>query len=1433
MADPIAFSQTDKTSHNSHKFAFTLSPDNYRFWKMMITPFLLTNNLLGYVDGTIPCPPATVLQPASSAGKETTAQTPQPNPGFANWVSNDAHVRMLILSTVSEACYPQVQGDTSRDLWLSFENAYAPHTSSREYTLKTQLLKIQMKGDESSSAYLTRAREYSDALANIGEPIKDKDLVLLVISGLRDEYNGLKSTLLARQHPTVFSELYGLLADHDYMIKKTIPDVPPVQAFTAAITGQNPTNTSTNSQPDAIQAVQQLVTQLGLQLQPNTSQAPQAFYTNRSTYTRGRGQSNRRGRSNYSNNRNPGRGNRTQFNWASTQNTVFGTCNRCGIGHIPSQCPNRDPSTFRVRQAPSSNFSDYRSHTTASWIPDTGSSHHVAPDLSSFDNSEAYYGDDSLHVGNGKGLPILHIGSSQFHSPSKTFSLKSVLHVPEIKKNLLSVQKFCHDNNVFFEFHATFFAVKDNRTRHTLLMGPSNGGLYSFQLPEIQSLPKVALSTTRASSLTWHHRLGHPHPQLLNSMLSKYSLPLLNKCYDQTCEACFVGKSSKINLLSSTNKSSHILDLIVCDVWGPAPESSFDGHSYFLLCVDQFSKFMWIFPLKQKSDVFETFKHFLVMVERQFNTKVKAVQMDWGGEFRSLSNFFSSLGVLHRLSCPHTSEQNGLVERRHRHVVETGLTLLSHSKVPRRFWHFAFDTAVYLINRMPSRTNSNVSPFEHLFKRSPDFSFLKIFGCRCYPHLRPYNKHKLDFRSIPCIFLGYSTSHHGYRCFDPSTDRIYIARHVRFDENFFPFRPNHNQVPTQPTPTPDPYTSSYPTDLPIPPIFPTESPLPTPPIHGPSAAPTSNIPTPPTPPPPPIFHTYQRRSKQQPGAATSTPTTATSSSQNSTNPPRQRPSNLRPNPKQTKPYSPGSFHASTSPSEPITFAIANTDPNWKAAMAAEFSALMRNRTWSLVPRVPNSNVIGCKWVYKLKDDQHGALTRYKARLVAKGFKQQPGIDYHETFSPVIKSTTIRVVLSLAVAQKWQLRQLDVQNAFLHGDLNETLYLEQPPGFVDPEKPDHVCLLHKALYGLKQAPRAWFHRLSTALQKLGFVGSKTDPSLFVYSSNGTLLYMLVYVDDIILTGNNSQAINHVVQQLSTTFALKDMGSLSYFLGIEITSQGNDVVLSQRKYINDLLERANLTKAKPVSTPITTSAKLALGDSALFDDPVKYRQMVGALQYVTLSRPDITFAVNKVCQFMHSPTINHWSAVKRILRYLRGTSNYGLQIKHDSSINLHAYTDAEFQSLSAFSDADWAGCPDDRRSTGGYAIYLGSNLVSWSARKQKTVSRSSTEAEYKALADTVAELTWLQTLLKELRVHTKSTTLWCDNLGATYLSANPVFHARTKHVEVDFHFVREKVAQRELSVQFISTKDQIADVFTKPLASQRFLNLRSKLKVAPRP
>jgi histone deacetylase 1/2 len=457
-------------------------------------------------------------------------------------------------------------------------------------------------------------------------------------------------------------------------------------------------------------------------------------------------------------------------------------------------------------------------------------------------------------------------------------------------------------------------------------------------------------------------------------------------------------------------------------------------------------------------------------------------------------------------------------------------------------------------------------------------------------------------------------------------------------------------------------------------------------------------------------------------------------------------------------------------------------------MDEEMAALHRNGTWRLVPPRPGLNIIDSKWVFKLKYKANGTVDRYKARLVAKGFKQRAGIDYDDTFSPVVKHTTIRVLLSLAVSRRWSMRQLDVQNAFLHGILAEDVYMYQPPGYADSKFPRHICKLQKSLYGLKQAPRAWFSRLSSRLLALGFSASVADVSLFIFRKKDLCMYFLIYVDDIIVISSSAAAIDRLLLQLRRDFAIKDLGALSYFLGIEVHRVDDGLALCQRKYILDLLGKVNMGSAKPCTTPMAATDKLSRHAGVLLSptEATPYRSVVGALQYITLTRPGISYNVNKVCQFLHSPTDLHWTAVKRLLRYLQGTTGHGLFLRRSSPLL-----------LSAFSDADWAGCPDDRRSAGGHAVFLGGNLVAWNSRKQPTVSRSSTETEYKSVANATKELIWIQALLREIGlVMRRPPSLWCDNIGATYLSVNPVFHARTKHIKIDYHFVRNRLQRGPL-------------------------------------
>lgn len=808
------------------------------------------------------------------------------------------------------------------------------------------------------------------------------------------------------------------------------------------------------------------------------------------------------------------------------------------------------------------------------------------------------------------------------------------------------------------------------------------------------------------------------------------------------------------------------------------------------------------------------------MVEKQLNQKVLVFQCDGGGEFTS-KNFvthLSNCGIRQMISCPHTPQQNGLAERKHRHITELGLSMLFDGKVPQKHWVEAFFTASFLGNLLPSSSLSdNRNPYEALFNKKPEYSALRIFGSACYPSLRPYASNKLDPRSLQCVFLGYNEKYKGYRCLHQPTGRVYINRHVIFDEEVQPFATTYSHLQQQ---NPTPLTSAWQLSFlhsatttvpdestgvkskPIPVMSSWQPYLNVTPIQTVRQDNTSNEPAvtlssptssgshqkdssaaPPTvqfgtlpavslqsvsSTPSGCQSTSLAKSSEQSSAKTQqsshsqdcrnaseqgATTTQTSTASQSIHPmvTRSKAGTVKPNPRYAL------FTVTAEHAEPRTVTQALKHPGWNGAMTEEMVSFDETDTFTLVPYHSDMHILGCRWIFRVKLNADGTVKCLRSRLVVKGYDQAEGIDYLDTYSPVVKSPTIRAILHLATVNKWDIRQLDVNYAFLYGDLEETVYMHQPPGFINPEKPTHVCKLNKAIYGLKQAPRAWFNKFSDFLLAFGFVCSIRDPSLFIYRKGGDVMLLLLYVDDIALTGSNSGLIGTLLEELNKEFKMKDLGRFHYFLGLQAQFLSNGLFLNQERYAEDLLHISGMSECTPVATPLPLQLNRVPDESTLFSQPTYFRSLAGKLQYLTLTRPDLQFAVNYICQRMHAPTESDFLLLKRVLRYLRGTTNFGITFKSETDSAVRAY-----------SDSDWGGCIETRRSTGGFCTFLGSNIISWSAQKQQSVSRSSTEAEYRTLSDTAAELVWLLNLLREIGIpHTTPPEVFCDNLSAVYL------------------------------------------------------------------
>ncbi|WVZ12067.1 hypothetical protein V8G54_016597 [Vigna mungo] len=990
---------------------------------------------------------------------------------------------------------------------------------------------------------------------------------------------------------------------------------------------------------------------------------------------------------------------------------------------------------------------------------------------------------ENVLFGNNKACRVQGVGSVRLKMfDNREMVLQAVRYVPELKRNLIFISSF--------DLGGYTTKVEDGVMRvcsgdSVVAKGRRRNDLYILEGSTVIGHVSVASGTKNTARL-WHLRMGHISEKGLEE-LEKQGLLMGDKLHKlDFCDHCVLRKSHRIPFGKGKPSTERPFEYVHADLRGPK------------------------------------FKEWHTQIENQLGCRLKCLRTDNGLEFVSeeFNGFCKEKGIRRHRTVVGTPQQNGLAERMNRTILERVRCMLLGSGLSKAFWGEAANTAVYLINRSPSSALNFKTPMEVWSGRPTDYSHLRVFGSLAFAHVRG---DKLDSRAAKCIFLGYAEGVKGYRLWRlDSPSKLIISMDVIFDETRMAMHPENSgsekkilvevEHTTNGAGTPggteenqtgegqvengrtieENRSDEFRTDL----GDDTDG-MSGVGSHGKAASVD--------------LRNYQLvRDRER---RISKPTKRFGEADLIC-------------------YALNAAEDLNRSDEPRSYkeALDSNDRHlWQGAMEEELEALKKNSTWRLVDLPKGKKVIGSKWIFKKKEATPGGeKARYKARLVAKGFTQIEGVDYHEIFAPVVKHCSVRVLMAIVAHCNLHLEQLDVRTAFLHGDLEETIYMKQPDGFaVD----DRVCLLQKSLYGLKQSPRQWYRKFDDFLIKLNFKRCNYDDCVYTLNHDGEMLYLLLYVDDILIASSDRGMIGETKARLADAFEMKELGEARRILGIDIKRDrpGGNLFLSQECYLQKVISRYRMTESKMASTPVGQHLKLTKEQCPKTEEErkkmesVPFSNGIGSIMYgMVCTRPDVAHGVSVLSQFMVNPGPTHWEALKWMLRYIRGSLGTGLSFQNN------------FQGegyIEGFVDSDFAGCMDTRKSRSGYVFTLFGTAVSWRSTLQSVVALSTTEAEYYALAEGVKEALWLKGLVRELGFDKKSVCVHCDSQSVIHLANHQIYHSRTKHIDVKLHFVRSIVESGDVQICKIASEENPADILTKPLAKERFLLLLSRIGCLP--
>lgn len=1006
------------------------------------------------------------------------------------------------------------------------------------------------------------------------------------------------------------------------------------------------------------------------------------------------------------------------------------------------------------------------------FVVDSGSTGHMTNDKSLLKNVMDSKCDIKVAKKN-QSMTSAGIGEMELEE----FNLRNVAYVPDLSRNLLSVSAIneCGGDVVFTKDGRVKICVDNKLIVEGIKL---KNGLFTV---DVNITSETLLTDVQNEAHKWHKMMGHlsyKNLQLLSEISTGMPKEVKKQCEKNKhiCQVCQEAKQTRSPFNTHRVRADRPLQLIHTDVCGPISPATHDGKSYFLTFIDDYTHFCQTYLMKNKWEVPELLKEFVSEVEAQFNSKISQVRCDNGGEYvsHSLKNWCKERGIKLDYTIPHSPQLNGTAERFNRTLVEKTRSLLYDSNLKKEMWGEALRTSTFLMNRSPSAA-VKITPAEMWFKRKPDLSRIRLFGSVVYAKKLGHLK-KLDKRSEKAIFVGYSQN--GYRLWDAKKRRIFLSRDVIFTKETQDKETNLRSTLDNEQESED-----------------DENEL------------------------------DQQMEENETEAEDLQDINDEQEMEDIDQRHVDDAHNLRPRNILRKPrrYVSDLVYTVEHGSEALlTYEEAVRDKNWNKAVNSEMESLNKNNVWSLVDDKLShgKEILTSRWIFKLKDNG-----KHKARLVVRGCQQKKDtLDFKDVYSPVVDTTSLRMLFALAAQENLALQTFDVKTAFLYGDLKEEVYMTIPEGY--PEEKGKICKLEKALYGLRQAPHCWNKTLTNFLKKEGLYQMKTDQCIF-RNEKGTM-YLGIHVDDGVVLGNEQSEIKKLLKKLEENFEMMVNENPSHYLGMEIKRTDRALTITQTKYANEVVKRFGMENSKAVGTPIVKTGADSVINETVFKEPrFKYLEAIGSLLYLSCkTRPDLAYAVNQESRAQCDPSIQDVLNVKRTLRYINGTKNLGITY-------FNRCEDTKVIELKAYCDSDYAGDPCgsevdviQRKSTSGYVIMYAGGPISWCSRKQSVVALSTTEAEYIAATECCKEIKFLKALLEELTNKTVKVTMFIDNQSTIKIIKSGRIRGN-KHIEVKFYFLKDEYQKNLFELEYIPSEKNIADVLTKPLLNNNFVKCRKIL------